>query len=108
MTGVLNFLPILIAHYPNQNDWRNIFKRVEYKFLESKEYLIVLIVVFLLSVVAIAEIVIIMLSEPEKSINDLMALIFAIFVILSFLIVFVVLRNATRAAQIPPTIRIAC
>ncbi|MFM6405891.1 MAG: hypothetical protein ACKPGT_15015, partial [Microcystis sp.] len=34
---------------PHQNDWRNIFEKIEYEFKKSPEYLGVLTVVFLLS-----------------------------------------------------------
>ena len=64
---------------------RNIFEEVEYELKKSREYLIVLIIVFLLSLGAFSEIFTIMLSQPESWLNGLMTM--AIVVVLSFLIV---------------------
>ncbi len=70
---------------PTRNDWRNLFEKIEYEFKKSREYLIVLTVVFLLSLGSIIEIFAIMLSQLESWVNGLMAITIAI--VLSFLIV---------------------
>ena len=70
---------------PRPNDWRNIYEEIEYKFQNSWEYWVILIVVFLLSLGAVLEIFTIMISQPEKWLNSLM--IMAIVVVLYFLIV---------------------
>jgi hypothetical protein len=70
---------------PTRNDWRNLFKKIEYEFKKGGEYLIVLTVVFLLSLGSVIEIFAIMYSQPKSWVNGLMAITIA--VVLSFLIV---------------------
>ncbi|GBL12883.1 hypothetical protein MTo_00172 [Microcystis aeruginosa NIES-1211] len=70
---------------PTRNDWRNLFKKIEYEFKKGREYLIVLTVVFLLSLASVFEIFAIMYSQPKSWVNVLMAI--TIVVVLSFLIV---------------------
>ncbi|WP_430015026.1 hypothetical protein ACQY1X_19480 [Microcystis protocystis FBCC-A270] len=70
---------------PTRNDWRNLFKKIEYEFKKGREYLIVLTVVFLLSLASVFEIFAIMYSQPKSWVNGLMAI--TIVVVLSFLIV---------------------
>ncbi|AKV65738.1 hypothetical protein [Microcystis panniformis] len=70
---------------PTRNDWRNLFKKIEYEFKKGREYLIVITVVFLLSLASVIEIFAIMLSQPKSWVNGLMAI--TIVVVLSFLIV---------------------
>ncbi|MFM6324164.1 MAG: hypothetical protein ACKPI8_20495, partial [Microcystis panniformis] len=69
---------------PHQNDWRNIFEKIEYEFKKSPEYLGVLTVVFLLSLGSVIEIFDI-LSQPKSWVNGLMLL--AILVVWRFVIV---------------------
>ncbi|MCA2505440.1 MAG: hypothetical protein IM550_06885 [Microcystis sp. M54BS1] len=68
---------------PTRNDWRNLFKKIEYQFKKSREYLIVLTIVFLLSLGSVIEIFAIMLNQPKSWVNGLMAITIA--VMLSFL-----------------------
>lgn len=70
---------------PTRNDWRNLFEKIEYEFKKSQEYLILLIVVFLLSLGSVIEIFAIMYSQPKSWVNGLMAITIAI--VLYFLIV---------------------
>ncbi|MDB9432997.1 hypothetical protein [Microcystis aeruginosa] len=70
---------------PTRNDWRNLFEKIEYQFKKSREYLIVLTIVFLLSLASVFEIFAIMLSQLESWVNGLMAITIA--VVLYFLIV---------------------
>lgn len=70
---------------PTRNDWRNLFEKIEYQFKKSREYLIVLTVVFLLSLASVIEIFAIMYSQPKSWVNGLMAITIAI--VLYFLIV---------------------
>lgn len=70
---------------PTRNDWRNLFKKIEYEFKKGREYLIVITVVFLLSLASVIEIFAIMYSQPKSWVNGLMAITIAI--VLSFLIV---------------------
>ncbi|MDJ0671342.1 MAG: hypothetical protein PX636_10215, partial [Microcystis sp. M53598_WE2] len=70
---------------PTRNDWRNLFKKIEYQFKKSREYLGVLTVVFLLSLGSVIEIFAIMYSQPKSWVNGLMAITIA--VVLYFLIV---------------------
>ncbi|GBD52683.1 hypothetical protein D3800_20140 [Microcystis aeruginosa NIES-298] len=70
---------------PTRNDWHNLFKKIEYQFKKSREYLIVLTVVFLLSLASVIEIFAIMYSQPKSWVNGLMAITIA--VVLYFLIV---------------------
>ncbi|MDB9415570.1 hypothetical protein [Microcystis aeruginosa] len=70
---------------PTRNDWRNLFEKIEYEFKKGGEYLIVLTVVFLLSLVSVIEIFAIMYSQPKSWVNGLMAITIA--VVLYFLIV---------------------
>ena len=70
---------------PTRNDWRNLFKKIEYEFKKGREYLIVITVVFLLSLGSVIEIFAIMLNQPKSWVNGLMAITIAI--VLSFLIV---------------------
>ena len=70
---------------PTRNDWRNLFKKIEYEFKKGREYLIVITVVFLLSLASVFEIFAIMYSQLESWVNGLMAITIAI--VLSFLIV---------------------
>ncbi|MFM7789483.1 MAG: hypothetical protein ACKO90_15550, partial [Microcystis panniformis] len=41
---------------PTRNDWRNLFKKIEYEFKKGGEYLIVLTIVLLLSLASVIEI----------------------------------------------------
>jgi len=68
---------------PTRNDWRNLFKKIEYEFKTSPEYLGVLTVVFLLSLGFIIEIFAIMLSQSKSWVNGLMAI--TMVVVFSFL-----------------------
>ncbi len=68
---------------PTRNDWRNLFKKIEYEFKKGREYLIVLTIVFLLSLGSVIEIFAIMYSQPKSWVNGLMAI--TIVVVLSFL-----------------------
>ncbi|ROI02791.1 hypothetical protein ACLB6K_12785 [Microcystis aeruginosa FACHB-524] len=70
---------------PTRNDWRNLFKKIEYEFKKGREYLIVITVVFLLSLASVIEIFAIMYSQPKSWVNGLMAIISV--VVLSFSIV---------------------
>jgi hypothetical protein len=70
---------------PTRNDWRNLFKKIEYEFKKGGEYLIVLTIVFLLSLGSVIEIFAIMYSQPKSWVNGLMAITIA--VVLYFLIV---------------------
>ena len=70
---------------PTRNDWRNLFKKIEYQFKKSREYLGLLTVVFLLSLASVIEIFAIMYSQPKSWVNGLMAITIA--VVLYFLIV---------------------
>ena len=70
---------------PLPKDWRNINEEIEYEFQNSREYWIVLIIVFFLSLGAVFEIFTIMISQPERWFNSLMVM--AIVVIFFFLIV---------------------
>ncbi|WP_430013378.1 hypothetical protein ACQY1Y_19375 [Microcystis ichthyoblabe FBCC-A1114] len=70
---------------PTRNDWRNLFKKIEYEFKKGREYLIVITVVFLLSLGSVIEIFAIMLNQPKSWVNGLMAI--TIVVVLYFLIV---------------------
>ena len=70
---------------PTRNDWRNLFKKIEYEFKTSPEYLGVLTVVFLLSLGSVFEIFAIVYSQSKSWVNGLMAI--TIVVVLYFLIV---------------------
>jgi hypothetical protein len=70
---------------PTRNDWRNLFKKIEYQFKKSREYLGVLTVVFLLSLGSVIEIFAIMLNQQKSWVSGLMAI--TIVVVLYFLIV---------------------
>ncbi|MDB9430704.1 hypothetical protein PN482_17850 [Microcystis aeruginosa CS-555/01A07] len=70
---------------PTRNDWRNLFEKIEYEFKKSREYLIVLTVVFLLSLGSVIEIFAIMLNQQKSWVSGLMAITIA--VVLYFLIV---------------------
>jgi hypothetical protein len=70
---------------PTKNDWRNLFKKIEYEFKKGREYLIVLTIVFLLSLGSVIEIFAIMYSQPKSWVDGLMAITIA--VVLYFLIV---------------------
>ncbi len=85
---------------PTRNDWRNLFEKIEYEFKKSREYLIVLTVVFLLSLGSIIEIFAIMLSQLESWVNGLMAI--TIVVVLYFLIVLLI--EITEEDQSEPTL----
>jgi hypothetical protein len=85
---------------PTRNDWRNLFKKIEYQFKKSREYLIVLTVVFLLSLGSLIEIFAIMYSQPKSWVNGSMAII--IVVVLSFLIVLLI--EITEEDKSEPTL----
>jgi hypothetical protein len=68
---------------PTKNDWRNLFKKIEYEFKKGREYLIVITVVFLLSLGSVIEIFAIMYSQPKSWVNGLMAI--TMVVVFSFL-----------------------
>lgn len=85
---------------PTKNDWRNLFKKIEYEFKKGREYLIVITVVFLLSLASVFEIFAIMYSQPKSWVNGLMAII--IVVVLSFLIVLLI--EITEEDKSEPTL----
>jgi hypothetical protein len=85
---------------PTRNDWRNLFKKIEYEFKKGREYLIVLTVVFLLSLGSVIEIFAIMLNQPKSWVNGLMAITIA--VVLSFLIVLLI--EITEEDKSEPTL----
>jgi hypothetical protein len=85
---------------PTRNDWRNLFKKIEYEFKKGGEYLIVLTVVFLLSLGSVIEIFAIMLNQPKSWVNGLMAITIA--VVLSFLIVLLI--EITEEDKSEPTL----
>jgi hypothetical protein len=85
---------------PTRNDWRNLFKKIEYEFKKGREYLIVLTIVFLLSLGSVIEIFAIMLNQQKSWVSGLMAI--TIVVVLSFLIVLLI--EITEEDKSEPTL----
>ena len=75
----LALLNRLINH---RNDWRNLLLKMDYDFQHSYHYRLVLAVGLIVSVVAIAEIILLVSRQPDNWLNGLLGL--AIYIILVF------------------------
>ncbi|MGB0560687.1 MAG: NACHT domain-containing protein [Spirulinaceae cyanobacterium] len=57
-----------------KQDWLNIFKKNTFDFSRSRMYWVILIIAFIASVGAIAQILLFMMQQPENPLNGLMAI----------------------------------